>query len=260
MEQTHRIEDRDRARWIVLERPARKNALLPTMLDAMTEAIESAPAAGMRAIVLTGEGGAFSAGADLRWAAEQGGELYAELEQILGRYQRIVKALVSSPLPTVAVLDGVAYGFGCDLALACDLRIASDRAYFQEGFVRIGLIPDGGGTWMLPRLVGLSKALEMTLLGDKLSAEDAHRLGLVARLVSPSALEGEAGEVVARLVSGPPMAIARIKKLTRAALSKPFDEAFADEGAAQLECLRSQDCLEGMMAFFQKRSPVFQGQ
>ncbi|MBL8602968.1 MAG: enoyl-CoA hydratase [Myxococcales bacterium] len=254
-----RIEERGRVCWLIFERAARKNALLPSMLDAIATRLEAAAQDGTRVVVLYGEGGAFSAGADLRWAAEQGAELYTQLEQLLEKYQRIIRLLVELPIPTVAVVDGVAYGFGCDLALACDLRVASDRAYFQEGFVRIGLIPDGGGTWMLPRLVGLSKALEMTMLGERLSAEEAKQLGLLARVVSAECVEGEAQEIAGRLANGPPLALAQIKRLTRAALSKPFDEAFRDEGAAQLACLRSRDCIEGMMAFFQKRTPVFEG-
>jgi len=254
-----RVEDLDRARWIVLDRPERRNALVPPMLAAMTAAIESAPGDGMRAIALSGEGGAFCAGADLRWAAAQGPDFFNNLDEHLARYQRLVAALVASPLPTVAVLDGAAYGFGADLALACDLRIASDRAYFQEGFVRIGLIPDGGGTWMLPRLVGLSKALELALLGERLPAEEARRIGLVARVVGTEALQGAAADVLQSLVNGPPLALGHIKRLMRAGLHRPFDEALAAEGVAQLECLRSADCMEGIAAFFGKRTATFEG-
>jgi enoyl-CoA hydratase/carnithine racemase len=137
--------------------------------------------------------------------------------------------------------------------------VGSHRAYFQEGFVRIGLIPDGGGTWMLPRLVGLSKAMEMMLLGDKLTAEDAYRLGLMARLVAPDALDAAAAEVIAKLESGPPIALKHIRRLAREGLHKDFVTAYADEGRAQLECLRSADCVEGVTAFFEKRLPVFKG-
>ncbi len=254
-----RVEDRDHTRWIILDRPNRRNALIPPMLAGMTAAVSSAHTDGQRAIALSGEEGAFCAGADLRWAAEQGPEFFNNLDDHLARYQKLVRALVDSPLPTLAVLDGAAFGFGADLALACDLRVASDRAYFQEGFVRIGLLPDGGGTWMLPRLVGLSKALELALLGERLPAEEARRIGLVTRVVRTEALQGTAADILRSLALGPPLALGHIKRLMRAGLSRPFDEALAAEGMAQLECLRSADCAEGIVAFFGKRPARFEG-
>lgn len=253
------VEDRGAARWITLDRPDCRNALDPDVLGALRAGVDGAVAAGARAIVLVGRSGAFCSGADLRYAIAQGPALRDNLETHLGHFQSLVRALVSSPLPTIAAVDGVAYGFGCDLALACDLRVATSRAYFQEGFVRIGLIPDGGGTWMLPRLVGLSKALELTLLGEKLDAAAALQFGLVSKVVAPDELDAAVTAVADKLANGPPMAIAHIKRLVRGGLSKSFDDAFRDEGAAQAECLRSDDCVEGITAFFQKRPPAFTG-
>lgn len=251
------VEDRGDARWLILDRPDCRNALDPTALPALTEAIRGAKDA--RVIVIAGRNGAFCSGADLRYATAAGPALFEALEGYLASFQGVLRALVEAPQPTVAVVDGPAYGFGCDLALACDLRVGSQRAYFQEGFVRIGLIPDGGGTWMLPRLVGLSKAMELMLLGDKLTAEDAHRLGLMARLVAPDALDAAAAEVIAKLVAGPPIALRHIRRLAREGLHKDFVTAYEDEGRAQLECLRSADCIEGVKAFFEKRAPTFTG-
>lgn len=251
------VEDRGAARWLILDRPDCRNALDPAALPGLVEAIRTAGEA--RVIVLHGRNGAFSSGADLRAAVAMGPDFKDHIVEYLGRFQDVVRALVAAPQPTVAVVDGPAYGFGCDLALACDLRVGSTRAYFQEGFVRIGLIPDGGGTWMLPRLVGLSKAMELMLLGDKLEAAEAQRLGLLARLVAPTEVEAAAGEVVARLVDGPPIALRHIRRLAREALSKDFATAYHDEGLAQVECLRSEDCMEGVLAFFQKRAPGFKG-
>lgn len=252
-----RIEDRGAARWLILDRPESRNALDPDSLPGLTEAIRGA--ADARVLVIAGRNAAFSSGADLRYATAAGPELFEQLEGYLKNFQDLLRALVDAPQPTVAVVDGPAYGFGCDLALACDLRVGSTRAYFQEGFVRIGLIPDGGGTWMLPRLVGLSKALELMLLGDKLVAEEAQRLGLLARLTAPEDLDAAADEVVRRLCSGPPIAQRHIRRLAREGLSKDFATAYDDEGRAQLECLRSADCAEGVAAFFQKRAPEFTG-
>ncbi len=252
------VEDRGPVRWIALDRPERRNGLEPGVLAGAARALRELGDA--RAVVLTGRGGAFSSGADLRYAMENAQDLMADLDGHLGRFQDLVRAVLACPVPVIAAVDGAAYGFGCDLALACDLRVASTRAYFQEGFVRIGLIPDGGGTWMLPRLVGLSKAMELTLLGERVDAEEAKRLGLVVKVVAPEALDGEAGALAERLASGPPIAIRHMKRLMRESLAKPFPEAFRDEGSAQLECLRSEDFLEGVMAFFEKRPAQFKGQ
>ena len=251
------VEDRGPVRWITLDRPERRNGLEPVVLGLATRARRELGDA--RAVVLTGNGGAFSSGADLRYAMENAQELMGDLDAHLGRFQELVRAVLACPVPVIAAVDGAAYGFGCDLALACDLRVASTRAYFQEGFVRIGLIPDGGGTWMLPRLVGLAKALEMTLLGERVDAEAALRLGLVVKVVAPEALNAEATAMAERIAAGPPIAVRHMKRLMHESLAKPFPEAFRDEGNAQMECLRSEDFLEGVMAFFEKRPAQFKG-
>ncbi len=253
------VEDRGNARWITLDRPDCRNALTPELIEAVGTAVRGATDAGARCIVLAGRNEAFCSGLDLRVAMDGGAELLHDAHAHLARFQGAIRAIVEAPQPTVAVLDGVAFGFGADLALACDLRVASTRAYFQEGFTRIGLIPDGGGTWMLPRLIGLSKALELTLLADKLDATAANHLGLLCRLVEPAELQTAAEAVVSKLANGAPIALRHIKQLMRQGLEKPFREAFEAEGNAQVECVRSSDCIEGITAFFQKRPPNFQG-
>jgi 2-(1,2-epoxy-1,2-dihydrophenyl)acetyl-CoA isomerase len=252
------IEDHDHVRWIALDRPECKNGLTPAIAEGLTDAINLAR--DKRVIVLGGRNGAFCSGLDLRVAIEMGPQLLANAEQHLAWFQRLADAVVRSPAIVVAAVDGPAAGFGCDLALAADLRIASERAFFQHSFSKIGLIPDGGGTWLLPRLIGLSKALEMCLLSERIGAHQALDLGLVTKVVAVDAMESEVKALADRLAAGPPMAFQRIKRLMRDAMHKPWPEGQADEGQAQLECLRSEDCIEGIMGFFEKRPPAFKGQ
>jgi len=251
------VEDRGAARWITLDRPDCRNGLTPPLVAALCEAVRSASTA--RVIAFAGRNDAFCSGLDLRVAAEFGPQLTANMEDHITAFQDIIRAIVQAPQPVVAVLDGPSAGFGSDLALACDLRIASTRATFQETFVRIGVIPDGGGSWMLPRLVGLSKALELILLGEKVDAATALQLGLVYKVVPPERLAEESEALVARLAAGAPMALQRAKRLARRSLETDFDTGLKGECAGQAECLRSEDVMEGVMAFFQKRPPQFQG-
>lgn len=251
------VEDQGAVRWITLDRPDCKNGLTPEIGAQITAAIREARDA--RVIGIAGRNAAFCSGLDLRFAASVGPELMEKAEEHLARFQEMATAVVEAPQPVIAAVDGPAAGFGCDLALACDLRVVSSRAYFQESFSRIGLIPDGGGTWMLPRLVGLAKALELAMLAEKLDARTAHALGLVWKVVDPEALMDEAKALAARLAGGPPMALQRIKRLMRESLARDFAAGLRAEGKAQVECLRSEDCIEGVLAFFQKRPPEFKG-
>jgi enoyl-CoA hydratase/carnithine racemase len=251
------IEDQGPVRWITLDRSDCRNALTPAIVATMREAIVSATQA--RAIGITGLHGAFCSGLDLRTMMESGPELLEKADEHLARFQDLVRAIVAAPQPVVAAVDGAAVGFGCDLALACDVRVASTRAYFQESFTKIGLIPDGGGTWMLPRLIGLAKALEVAMLAEKLDAPTAHQLGLVWKVVPDATLAEEGRALALRLASGPPMALSRLKRLMRDGLAREFADGLTAEGRAQVECLRSADCIEGVTAFFQKRPPAFTG-
>ncbi len=251
------VEDIGPARWISLNRPDCRNGLTPDVGKRVIDAVRSAHNA--RVIALTGRNAAFSSGLDLRVAMEAGPELVERAEEHLRDFQGMIHAIVDAPQIVIGIVDGPAVGFGCDLALACDLRIASRRAYFQESFAKIGLVPDGGGTWMLPRLVGLPKALEMVLLADKIPADIAAGLGLVSRVVDDDKLMDEGRALVARIASGPPLAQRHVKRLMRAGLERDFKTSFAAEGRAQIECLRSNDVIEGVTAFFQKRAPEFQG-
>jgi 2-(1,2-epoxy-1,2-dihydrophenyl)acetyl-CoA isomerase len=242
---------------VTLDRVDCRNGLTPAIAQALADVITSANDA--RVIVLGGRNGAFCSGLDLRVAVEMGPALLTEAEAHLAHFQRLADAIVRSPAIVVAAVDGAAAGFGCDLALAADVRIASERAFFQHSFSRIGLIPDGGGTWLLPRLVGLSKALELCLLAERLDARGAHALGLVTSVTPVADFDAAVTALAERLAGGPPMAFSRIKRLMREAMDKPWAQGQSDEGQGQLECLRSEDCVEGIMAFLQKRPAEFKG-
>ncbi|MDP3278820.1 MAG: enoyl-CoA hydratase-related protein [Deltaproteobacteria bacterium] len=251
------VEDQGFIRRIMLDRPDCRNGLTPSLALALTEAVTSAT--DKRVIVLGGRNGAFCSGLDLRVAMELGPALLENAEEHLAGFQALANALVTSPAVVVAAIDGAAAGFGCDLALAADLRIASERAFFQHTFSRIGLVPDGGGTWLLPRIVGLAKALEITLLAERVEAKSALELGLVSKVVAVDAFDSAVTSLANKLAHGPPMAFGHIKRLMRDAMNKPWSEGQRDEGQAQLQCLRSSDCMEGIMAFFAKRPAEFTG-
>ncbi len=245
---------------LTLNRPKARNALNSGLVEALVAGLRGvAEDPSVRAIVLTGAGGSFCAGADLRTAFAEDPDLLDHLDVKIDQYHAMIQAVVGAPKPVIAAVGGAAVGFGCDLALACDLRVGSEDAYFQEKFVHIGLIPDGGGTFWLPRLVGLGRALEMMMLGEVIPAGRALELGLLSRVVPAAELAGEAQGLAARLAKGAPLALAAVKKAARDALGGALDAALAAEKAAQIRLLRSSDCAEGIAAWMQKREPSFQG-
>src|SRR6202044_3985122 len=205
------IETAGRTRIVTINRPEARNALTRAVIVGLRDAFDDAAKdAAVRCVILTGAGGHFCAGADLRKNLAEDPNLLDHLEAYLDAYPAVIRAIVRCPKPSIAMLDGCAVGFGADLALACDLRVATPLAYIQEKFVRLGLMPDGGGTFWLPRLVGTARAMEMILLADKVEATELHRLGVVARLVAPEALR-ETTLAVARVIeAGPPLAHAAI--------------------------------------------------
>lgn len=254
------IIERDAAVAVItLNRPASKNALSPPLLKALGAALAQVAAdASVRAVILTGAGGAFCSGADLKEAMSEIGSAN-NLEKAIDQYHTIIRAIVNAPKPVIAMVDGPAVGFGCDLALACDLRIVSTEAYFQEKFVKIGLMPDGGGTFWLPRLIGLARAMEIILTGDPVNAERALTLGIANRVVSAAKLRDETMALAQKLSKGPPLAFSEIKKAVRSGLGGTIDGALDAEKAGQLRCLTSADCMEGVMAWMEKREPNFTG-
>lgn len=245
---------------LTLNRPKAKNALDSELLKALgTQLAALAEDASVRAIVITGAGGAFCSGADLKSAMSDGGAVFDKLDATLDSYHAIIRAIAFAPKPVVALVEGGAVGFGCDIALACDLRVLAEGAYLQEKFVKIGLMPDGGGTFWLPRLIGLGRALEMIMIGDPVDAARAEVLGLANKVVPAASLREEGMRLAHKLASGPPIAYAEIKRAVRAGLGGTIDTALDLEKKGQLQCLTSNDCFEGVAAWMQKREPDFQG-
>jgi 2-(1,2-epoxy-1,2-dihydrophenyl)acetyl-CoA isomerase len=208
--------------------------------------------------VLTGAGRTFCAGQDLRERLEpDAAPLAVELRE---RYNPIIRAMRSLDQPIVGAINGVAAGAGASLAFACDVRVAAEGASFLLAFGRIGLVPDSGATWLLPRLVGPAKAAELALLDDAFSAADAERFGLVARVVPADALAEAAREVAARLASMAPRALALTKRALQRAWSVDLDEALEDEAFRQGIAGATADHAEGLAAFLEKRPPRFTGE
>jgi 2-(1,2-epoxy-1,2-dihydrophenyl)acetyl-CoA isomerase len=251
------------ATWITLDRPEALNALDAPTKDALVAALrEAADDHGVRAVALTGSGRAFCVGQDLREleTAYRSASTPPELGDSLERhYAPICRLLAEMPKPTVAVLNGVAAGAGVSLALACDLRLASSAARFRLAFSGIALVPDAGSTWHLPRVVGLSRAMEIALLGDWVEADQALRFGLVNRVWPAEEHQRQAAEAVAGIAAGPTLAFGRTKTLFRDHLGVGLAEALAGEAKAQMASGQTKDHLEGVTAFLEKRPPRFQG-
>jgi 2-(1,2-epoxy-1,2-dihydrophenyl)acetyl-CoA isomerase len=242
--------------WLRLNRPQRRNAIDEPLRRALAEAIKQAERAPeVRALVVVGEGQAFCAGADVREFQERTGSV----EEIRGDYEFILQRLHGMPKPTIAAVNGAAAGIGASIAFACDLRCAVPEASFVEAFVKIGLTVDGGATWLLPRLIGSGKALEMFYTGEPLGAEEAARLGLVNRLVAREQLEPTVRELAERLASGPAAALGAIKRSVNFATAATLEEAMEFEFALQGVMMETEDFREGVGAFLEKRAPRFQG-
>lgn len=259
-EQLH-VTDRDAVRWIELDRPDSKNGLTVELNGMIIEAVRGAEAAAeTRVVVIAGAGGSFCSGLDLREAMRMGPSAIDQMrERMRTHFHGLIRAVRGCKKPTIAAVDGGAIGFGCDLALACDMRVLSDRARFGEIFVKRGLMPDGGSTFMLPRLVGLGRALELMLTGDIIDAAEAQRIGLGNRLFPSAEFEASAWAFAGQIAAGPPLVHQAIKTSVQASLSGDLDAALEREVEGQMRLLQSADFMEGLSAFFAKRPPKFQG-
>lgn len=244
---------------LLLNRPGTRNALDEELVQSLGAAlVRAASDENTRVIVLGGRGGAFCSGVDLKSATGDLGNP-ERLRTRLQGFHHLIRTIAGAARPVIAAVDGAAVGFGADLAFACDLRVGSTRAYFEEKFVGIGLMPDGGGTFSLPRLIGSGKAMEHLLLGSRIDAASALANGILSRVVPPEALEAEVADMAARLAAGPPLAIAAIKQAVRESSGGSLDDALAREFKGQLALLGSDDVREGIAAFLERREPAFRG-
>jgi 2-(1,2-epoxy-1,2-dihydrophenyl)acetyl-CoA isomerase len=249
---------RDGVGTITLDRPGALNSLEATLKAELPVALrEAARDPAVRVVVLTGAGRAFCAGQDLKERlAPDPTPLDVEVRT---RFNPIVQAIRSLDKPVIASINGVAAGAGASLAFACDLRIAAENASFVLAFGRIGLIPDSGATWLLPRLVGLGRATELILLPDPISAPEALRIGLVHRVVPGPSLAAETARLAAGLVASAPRALALAKQALRRAQESTFEGALDYEASLQGIAGRTADHAEGLAAFVEKREPRFSG-
>jgi 2-(1,2-epoxy-1,2-dihydrophenyl)acetyl-CoA isomerase len=248
---------------ITLNRPDRLNAWTTQFGDELREAILTDSAdPGVRSVLITGAGRGFSSGADLKEMLEQradGGEAPDVGEMLRKRYHPIIKGIRELPKPVVAAVNGPAVGIGCSLALACDLVWAAESAVFGLAFVNIGLVPDGGSTFLVPVAAGKARALEMALLGDPIPAQRALEWGLVNRVVPDSHLMDEARALAKRLATGPTRSYAQSKRALNNSFLKIMDEQLDLEADIQAEMVTSSDFIEGVTAFVEKRDPRFTG-
>jgi 2-(1,2-epoxy-1,2-dihydrophenyl)acetyl-CoA isomerase len=245
---------------ITFNRPEALNALSLQLCIDLRSAIEKAIGDQARAVVLTSEGRAFCSGGDLRemktmWEKE--GRIEAFLEEPLKALHDVIALIRKTPIPFVAAVGGVCAGAGTNFALACDLIIASEDATFNEAFIRIGLSPDCGGTFFLPRAIGEKRAAELLMLGGTLNSAEAHSIGLINKVVTTDELADATSKLSAQLAAGPTGSIGRIKKMLNASSSNTLEEQLKLEQECQLESGRSPDFKEGVAAFFEKRSPNF---
>jgi len=246
--------------WIRLNRPDKLNAMTSRMAGEMLEALgQAAEDEAVRCVVLTGQGRGFSAGQDLTEFQERGLDHLDVAGHLRAGYNRLITAIVELPKPVVAGVNGVAAGAGLSLACACDVRVASDAARFLQAFVKIGLVPDSGGTWLLPRLVGHAKALELSITGAQIDAAEALRIGLVNRVVPAGEFASELERCVQTLATGATRAIGTAKRLLSGGMGSTLPETLEREAVAQAELAGSHDFLEGVQAFLEKRGPKFTG-
>jgi enoyl-CoA hydratase/carnithine racemase len=254
-----KVQNQGAVRWLTLHRPESLNSLTEELVTALASEIQVAnkePA--VRVIVLQGSAGNFCSGLDLKEAVPEQLSESLVLHK-LRHFQSVIESIALAAKPIIACVQGAAVGFGADLALACDLRVFGSSGYLQEKFVDIGLMPDGGGTFWLPRLVGLGKALELLLLGTRVGADAALALGLATQVVADDAVAHACETLAEQLCSKPPLALAAIKAAARQGVEQSLTLALQREQEGQARLLLSADFREGVHAWLERRPATFTG-
>ncbi|TEU03969.1 MAG: hypothetical protein E3J24_02470 [Dehalococcoidia bacterium] len=248
---------------ITMNRPEMMNALNIQMLQEMVAAIdEIARNDDVRVVVLTGAGRVFCSGADISEGGKASGLSGTPVEMhhnVRNSYQKVALGLQRLDKPTIAMVNGAAVGAGCDFAFACDMRVGSEKARFRNGFVRVGLIPGGGGTWLYTRLMGLGRGLEFLFTGDFLEAEEAEHIGVLNKIVPAEDLERETMELAQKIANNPPLAVQMSKMMAYKALDSDLEAALEQAAACQALALSSEDHREGVNAFIERREAQFKG-
>lgn len=253
------FELKDAVARITLNRPDRLNSFTVHMHDELSRALERAAQGGARVLVLTGAGRGFCAGQDLSDRAVSPGGNVDLGESLERRYNPLVRRFVSLEMPVICAVNGVAAGAGANIALACDIVLAARSAKFIQSFANIGLIPDSGGTWTLPRLAGQARALGLALTGEALTAERAEAWGVIWKCVDDDQLAAETGALAAKFAAAPTAGLAATKKLIRESGARAFDAQLDIERDAQSALGRTGDYREGVAAFLEKRAAKFSG-
>ncbi|WP_396589100.1 crotonase/enoyl-CoA hydratase family protein [Bermanella sp. R86510] len=259
------LEKQNHIATITLNQPELRNSIseievVEAFLDAL-QAVEQDD--DMRCIIVTGAGSAFSSGGNIKHMLNKQGMFAGEANDIRENYakviQRIPVALYNINIPTIAAVNGPAVGAGCDLAMYCDMRIASTKASFAESFIKVGLIPGDGGAWILPKIAGFGRAAQMAFTGEAISAEQAMEWGMLNDLVEPSALLSTANTLAEKIASNPPQALRATKQLLREAVLSPLDTTLQLSAAIQANLHQTDDHLEAVSAIIEKRKPNYKG-
>lgn len=253
------VDTADDVTTVTFNRPDRLNACPPDMAVEIRDVVASPGDA--RAIVLTGNGRAFCSGADLSASGESSiGGGRGAYDALIRSYHPLMAEIARCPVPIVSAVNGPAAGIGCSIALAADFTIAGASAYFLQAFVNIGLVPDGGASWMLPRLIGKARATEMMMLGEKISGAKAAEWGMIYKCVEDADLLTEAQALAQRLAKGPTLALGVMRQNIAKALDMDYASALDNEAHGQRKAGDSKDAVEGAVSFLQKRKPQFKGE
>jgi 2-(1,2-epoxy-1,2-dihydrophenyl)acetyl-CoA isomerase len=259
---TIQVETRDNVGTITLNQPESLNALTMKMGQEFYEAVTQLAKSNIRAVVVTGAGRAFCAGGNLREMrdiARQDGRPEAFFDKPLRLINQCILSIRQTPLPFIAAVNGIASGGGCNLALSCDFVLAAESARFNQAFVRVGLTPDCGGTFILPRLVGWRRAMELMMTGEVIDAARAVEMGMINAAVPDAELMDQTMKLAGKLAAGPTAAIGRIKELLEASATRGFADQLDLEREAQIKSGQTKDATEGIAAFVEKRPPKFVG-